>query len=235
MGAAAVAARDVQILHRPAAGGQGPRRRRAVPEPARQGVVVCSRNRRSALDRLRLVCRKRPPTTTSGTAPPRCSQPWRSPPARCTGACYPRHRHQEFLKFLKKVARAYPRVELHIVADNYAAHKHPDVQAWLAKHPRITLHFTPTSGSWLNMVEIFFGIITRQAIRRGTFTSRQGPHHRDRHLHRRLERPLPALRLDQDSRRVTFALPPRHEDVVHEALGPIMTFPHRRRAAQWQI
>jgi transposase len=88
-----------------------------------------------------------------------------------TDACYPRHRHQEFLRFLKKVAAAHPRVELHIVVDNYATHKHPDVQAWLARHPRITLHFTPTSGSWLNMVEIFFGIITRQAIRRGTFTS----------------------------------------------------------------
>ena len=88
-----------------------------------------------------------------------------------TGACYPRHRHQEFLRFLKKVAAAHPRVDLHIVVDNYATHKHPDVQAWLARHPRITLHFTPTSGSWLNMVEIFFGIITRQAIRRGTFTS----------------------------------------------------------------
>jgi transposase len=62
-------------------------------------------------------------------------------------------------------------VELHIVADNYATHKHPAVQAWLAKNPRITMHFTPTSGSWLNMVEIFFAIITRQAIRRGTFTS----------------------------------------------------------------
>ena len=69
----------------------------------------------------------------------------------------------------------FPRVELHIVADNYAAHKHPDVQAWLARHPRITLHFTPTSGSWLNMVEIFLGIITRQAIRRGTFTSVKDP------------------------------------------------------------
>lgn len=85
-------------------------------------------------------------------------------------ACYPRHRHQEFLKFLKQVAKAYPRVELHIVCDNYATHKHPEVQAWLEKHPRMKLHFTPTSG-WLNMVEIFFGIITRQAIRRGSFTS----------------------------------------------------------------
>ena len=90
---------------------------------------------------------------------------------KVTDACYPRHRHEEFLKFLKKVARAYPRAELHVVCDNYATHKHPAVQAWLAKNPRITLHFTPTSGSWLNMVEIFFGIITRQAIRRGTFTS----------------------------------------------------------------
>jgi transposase len=58
-----------------------------------------------------------------------------------------------------------------VVADNYATHKHPAVTAWLAKHPRVTMHFTPTSGSWLNMVEIFFGIITRQAIRRGSYTS----------------------------------------------------------------
>lgn len=90
---------------------------------------------------------------------------------KVTDACYDRHRHEEFGDFLKKVARAYPRRELHLVVDNYRTHKHPDVDAWLAKHPRITLHFTPTSGSWLNLVEIFFGIITRQAIRRGTFTS----------------------------------------------------------------
>jgi transposase len=90
---------------------------------------------------------------------------------KVTDACYPRHRHEEFGKFLRQVARAYPRVPLHIVVDNYGTHKHPDVQAWLAKNPRITLHFTPTSGSWLNMVEIFFSIITRQAIRRGSFTS----------------------------------------------------------------
>jgi transposase len=88
-----------------------------------------------------------------------------------TSACYPRHRHEEFLKFLRQVARAYPRRTLHIVVDNYGTHTHPAVRAWLAKHSRITLHFTPTSGSWLNMVEIFFSIITRQAIRRGSFTS----------------------------------------------------------------
>jgi transposase len=86
-------------------------------------------------------------------------------------ACHPRHRHQEFLAFLKQVAKAHPRVKLHVVCDNYSAHKTPEVTAWLNKHPRVTLHFTPTSGSWLNMVEIFFGIITRQAIRRGTFRS----------------------------------------------------------------
>jgi transposase len=90
---------------------------------------------------------------------------------KVTDACYRRHRHEEFLRFLKQVARAYPGTDLHIVCDNYATHKHPDVKAWLEKNPRITLHFTPASGSWLNMAEIFFGIITRQAIRRGTVTS----------------------------------------------------------------
>ena len=71
---------------------------------------------------------------------------------KVTDACYPRHRHEEFLKFLKQVAKTYPRVKLHIVCDNYATHKHPAVRAWLDTHKRITMHFTPTSGSWLNMV-----------------------------------------------------------------------------------
>lgn len=69
------------------------------------------------------------------------------------------------------MAKACPRVELHIVAGNYATHKHPAVRAWLDRNPRITMHFTPTSGSWLNMVEIFSGVITRQAILRGTYRS----------------------------------------------------------------
>ena len=90
---------------------------------------------------------------------------------KVTDACYERHGKAEFLAFMKQVAKAYPRRELHVVLDNYHTHKHPEVQAWLAKNPRITLHFTPTSGSWMNMVEIFFGIITRQAIRRGTFAN----------------------------------------------------------------
>jgi DNA-binding Lrp family transcriptional regulator len=86
-------------------------------------------------------------------------------------ACYQRHTNVEFLKFLKLVAKAHPKVKLHVIVDNYATHGHPNVKAWLAKNPRVSLHFTPTSCSWLNMVEIFFGIITRQAIRRGTFHS----------------------------------------------------------------
>lgn len=88
-----------------------------------------------------------------------------------TDRCYERHGKAEFLDFLKNVAKAYPRRDLHVVLDNYHTHKHDDINRWLAKHPRITLHFTPTSASWLNLVEVFFGIITRQAIRRGSFDS----------------------------------------------------------------
>ena len=84
--------------------------------------------------------------------------------------------------------------------DNYAAHKHPKVKAWLAANPRIHVHFTPTSGSWLNLVEVWFGIIERQAIHRGTFASVRDLMIKIRDLHQRLERPLPTLHLDQDSR-----------------------------------
>ena len=90
---------------------------------------------------------------------------------RVTDQCFDRHRHGEFLVFLKRVAKAYPRRQLHLVLDNYGTHTHPKVAAWLARHPRIHLHFTPTSASWMNLVEVFFGIITRQAIRRGSFAS----------------------------------------------------------------
>ena len=88
---------------------------------------------------------------------------------RVTDACTQRHRHQEFLAFLKQVAAVYPRRELHVVCDNLATHTHPAVRAWLERHPRVRLHFTPTSGSWLNLVEAFFSIITRQALHRGNF------------------------------------------------------------------
>jgi transposase len=88
-----------------------------------------------------------------------------------TAAVRPRHRHQEFLAFLKQVATAYPDDQLHLVMDNYAAHKRPEIRTWLAANPRVRVHFTPTAGSWLNLVEVWFGIIEKQAIRRGTFGS----------------------------------------------------------------
>jgi transposase len=88
-----------------------------------------------------------------------------------TGRCQPRHRHQEFLRFLKQVARAYPGQPLHLVMDNYAAHKRVEIRDWLAANPRVQVHFTPTSASWMNLVEVWFGIIERQAIHRGSFAS----------------------------------------------------------------
>jgi transposase len=90
---------------------------------------------------------------------------------KVTAACQPRHRHQEFLRFLKQVAAAYPDRDLHLVMDNYAAHKRIEIRRWLAANPRIQVHFTPTSASWMNLVEVWFSIIERQAIRRGTFGS----------------------------------------------------------------
>ena len=83
-----------------------------------------------------------------------------------------RHRHQEWLRFLRHIDRSTPkRLDLHLTVDNYATHKHPKVKAWLAKHPRFHMHFTPTSASWLNQVERFFALITEDRIRRGAFTS----------------------------------------------------------------
>ncbi len=88
------------------------------------------------------------------------------------GKCMPRHRHQEFLKFLSLIDRTVDKtVDLHIIMDHYATHKHATVQAWLAKHPRVHFHFIPTSSSWLNLVERFFANITAKQIRRGVFRS----------------------------------------------------------------
>ena len=86
--------------------------------------------------------------------------------------CQERHRHEEWLKFLRLIERKTPKhLQLHLIVDNYATHKHPDVQAWLAKHPRFVMHFTPTSASWLNMVERFFRDISENRIKRDSFTS----------------------------------------------------------------
>ncbi len=89
-----------------------------------------------------------------------------------TGQCYPRHRNGEFLKFLRTIDRQVPKdLEIHMILDNYGTRKHPDVQGWLAKHPRFHLHFTHTSSSWPNLVERWFRNLTEQAIRRGIFRS----------------------------------------------------------------
>ena len=86
--------------------------------------------------------------------------------------CQSRHRHQEFLRFLKKIDQATPRrCAAHLILDNYGTHKHPTVKQWFLAHPRFHLHFTPTSASWLNQVERWFAEITRKRIRRGTFRS----------------------------------------------------------------
>ncbi len=88
------------------------------------------------------------------------------------GQCLPRHRHQEFLKFLRRLDRELPEeLELHLILDNYATHMHANVDAWLERHPRFHLHFTPTSSSWLNLIERWFRELTEKAIRRGVFYS----------------------------------------------------------------
>jgi transposase len=90
---------------------------------------------------------------------------------KITGRMSDRHRHQEFLTFLRQIARTYPDQDLHLVMDNYSAHKHANVKAWLDQNPRISVHFTPTHASWMNMVECWFSMAERQAIHRGTYRS----------------------------------------------------------------
>jgi transposase len=91
---------------------------------------------------------------------------------KITGECLPRHRAKEFLKFLRSIDKAVPaRSDVHLILDNYATHKTPEVKARLDKHPRFKLRFTPTSASWLNFVEHFFAEITSRLIRRGSYSS----------------------------------------------------------------
>jgi transposase len=88
------------------------------------------------------------------------------------GQCVPRHRHQEFLRFVRRLDQEFPKeLTLHLVMDNYGTHKTPEVQRWLARHPRFVIHFIPTSSSWVNLVERWFGELTRKAVRRGAFVS----------------------------------------------------------------
>jgi transposase len=87
------------------------------------------------------------------------------------GRCAQRHRHQEFLTFLRLIDRTYPHGEIHFVLDNYSTHTHDRVKRWFERHPRFVSHFTPTGASWLNLAECWFSILTRQRVRRGSFTS----------------------------------------------------------------
>jgi transposase len=91
---------------------------------------------------------------------------------RVVGQCFERHRHQEFLKFLRQLDHEFPgEVPLHLVLDNYGTHKHPTVQTWLTRHPRFIPHFVPTSSSWLNLIERWFGELTGKRVRRGSFAN----------------------------------------------------------------
>src|SRR5437870_7386948 len=91
---------------------------------------------------------------------------------RVVGQCFERHRHQEFLRFLRRLDLEFPApTPLHLVMDNYGTHSHPIVKAWLQRHPRFVSHFVPTSSSWLNLVERWFGELTSKRIRRGSFVS----------------------------------------------------------------
>ena len=117
------------------------------------------------------------------------------------GECQPRHRAKEFIRFLKRIDRCVKKhLDIHLVLDNYGTHKTPEVKAWLAKHRRFKLHFTPTSASWLNLVERFFAEITTKRIRRGIFRSVAELEAGDPRLSRPPQCRSQALRLDQDRR-----------------------------------
>ena len=90
---------------------------------------------------------------------------------KVTGACYPRHRSEEFLHFMNQVAAEHKGRNLHVIVDNFSTHKGDDVREWLGRNPNVTFHYTPVGSSWMNQIEIWFGILTRQSIRRGTFAS----------------------------------------------------------------
>ena len=117
---------------------------------------------------------------------------------RVISLCQDRHRHQEWLRFLRLVDDATPdHKQLHLIVDNYATHKPPAVQRWLKRHPRFHMHFTPTSASWLNMVERFFRDLTVNRLRRGVFRDCHGTRHGHRRLRGPVQRTSQALHLDR--------------------------------------
>jgi transposase len=165
-----VAAGDIQVLHRPTAGAKVRDVVGLYLNPPTNAVVLCVDEK----SQIQALNRTAPMLPLREGLPERLTHDYRRngtttlfaalevATGKVTDQCYDRHGKAEFLDFLKKVAKAYPRRKLHVVVDNYHTHKHAEINAWLARNPRVTLHFTPTSGSWLNLVEVFFGIITRK-------------------------------------------------------------------------
>ncbi len=149
-------------------------------DPPERALVLCvdEKSQVQALDRTAPVLPMMPadpngrPTTTSATARPACSPRWTWPPAGSTAACTAGTAPPEFLTFLDQLDREIPdEHDVHLVLDNYATHKTPEIRRWLVRHPRFHLHFTPTSSSWLNLVERFFAEITTRLLRRGVHRS----------------------------------------------------------------
>jgi transposase len=148
--------------------------------PPEQALVLCcdEKSQCQALERTQLglpLAPKRPPTMTHDSVRHGTVTLFAAL-SQLTGKLITRteanHTHAEWLRFLKQIDRETPRgLDLHLIADNYATHKHPKVRAWLQKHPRFKMHFTPTSSSWLNLVERFFADLTGDVIRAGSFTS----------------------------------------------------------------
>jgi len=129
-------------------------------------------NRTQPMLRLAPACRRGNHMTTNGMGAPRYLRPWMWPVGSPFSNCYRRHRHQEFLRFLKDIDANLPTgFDGPLVMDNYATHKVSQVQAWLASHPRYHVHFTPTSRSWLNLVEHLFAEVTERCVRRGSHTA----------------------------------------------------------------
>ncbi len=171
---------DLQALQGPRVHRQAARHRRALHEPAGARLVlsVDEKSQIQALDRTQpgLPMKAGQPATMThdyirhGTTT--LFAALNVLDGTVLGRCMQRHRHQEFIRFLNAVEAAVPAGKLiHVVLDNYAAHKHPKVRAWLERHPRWTFHFTPTSCSWLNAVEGFFAVLTKRRLRRGSFGS----------------------------------------------------------------
>ncbi|MFZ0017187.1 MAG: IS630 family transposase [Acetobacteraceae bacterium] len=175
----AASGQDFQAVERQALRRESTGYCRPLPRPAGQGIGVLDRRKSQiqALDRTQLGLPikkgrcgtmthdyKRHGTTTLFAALDVAT-------GKVIGQCMQRHRHQEWLRFLRRIEAETPKkLDLHLIADNYATHKHASVRVWLKRHPRFHMHFTPTSASWLNQVERFFGL-TEDRIRCGVFNS----------------------------------------------------------------